>query len=263
MGKQKIYLSLDDLHKLYGISPEVIKQIKKKRRKRRLKKQLKDNFGSAKQDSSHMKGYSLSRTNALEEGKIEARIKMISDNNEKLQNETKQQSPEEQAAQRILQDVKSGTLKMKQSKTGISITNPSLRKKRLTKNPNIMEIFEEFDRTQNTSGLSGAQSHTMMRENPDEINVLSYGDDTYDAPTTFGSDYFTNQAIDEMQETQQPALSSLQVETEPPLAAKYNPKLIGEFKLNELKKIAKDNNINIDKMTKPLIYNVLYENFLL
>jgi ABC-type lipoprotein release transport system permease subunit len=39
--KNTVYLSLDDLHKLYGISPEVIKQIKKKRKKRRKRKQLK------------------------------------------------------------------------------------------------------------------------------------------------------------------------------------------------------------------------------
>ncbi len=41
MGKNKIYLSIDDLHKLYGISPEVVKQNKKKRKKEELKNNLK------------------------------------------------------------------------------------------------------------------------------------------------------------------------------------------------------------------------------
>ena len=63
MVKNKVYLSLDDLNKLYGISPDVIKQIKKKRRKRRLKKQLKDSFGGPKSSSEHMVGSSQSYSN--------------------------------------------------------------------------------------------------------------------------------------------------------------------------------------------------------
>ena len=54
----KIYLSLDDLHKLYGISPAVISAIKKKRNKRRNKKNKinNNNMNNKKSSSDHMVG---------------------------------------------------------------------------------------------------------------------------------------------------------------------------------------------------------------
>lgn len=55
--KSKIYLSLDDLNKLYGISPSVLKAIKSKRKKRRAKKSNKlnnRNMDSIQSGSNHM-----------------------------------------------------------------------------------------------------------------------------------------------------------------------------------------------------------------
>ena len=54
----KIYLSLDDLHKLYGLSPAVINAIKIKRRKRKRNKINNGAMGSIKSSSKNMIGTS-------------------------------------------------------------------------------------------------------------------------------------------------------------------------------------------------------------
>jgi hypothetical protein len=58
MKKNKIYLSLDDLNKLYGISPSVLKAIKKKQKKRKNKK-LKKNKIDNKNMNNHKSIVSL------------------------------------------------------------------------------------------------------------------------------------------------------------------------------------------------------------
>ena len=83
----KVYLSLDTLHKLYGISPAVITAIKKKRRKRRNKKDKinNGNMGSTKSSSSHMQGSSHSLVlDALNKDKIDKHIKTIDDENKAI-----------------------------------------------------------------------------------------------------------------------------------------------------------------------------------
>ena len=97
MGKRNVYLSLDDLHKLYGISNTVINAIKKKRKKRRNKK-LKINNGSmgAKPaPSDHMVGSSSAlapssalavATQQLNNAKITKHIEDINRNNLLIEN---------------------------------------------------------------------------------------------------------------------------------------------------------------------------------
>lgn len=46
MKEKKIYLSLDDLHKLYGIAPDIILKRKKKSKKKKAKSKKKSNFGT-------------------------------------------------------------------------------------------------------------------------------------------------------------------------------------------------------------------------
>jgi len=83
----KVYLSLDTLHKLYGLSPAVITEIKKKRRKRRNKKDKinNGNMGSTKSSSSHMQGSSHSLVmEALNKDKMDKHIKEINDENKAI-----------------------------------------------------------------------------------------------------------------------------------------------------------------------------------
>ena len=84
MGKN-IYLSLDDLHKLYGISSAVINAIKAKRKKRRIKKLKINNgtIGSKASSSDHMGGSSslAISTAQLNKANIDKRIEDINKNN--------------------------------------------------------------------------------------------------------------------------------------------------------------------------------------
>jgi hypothetical protein len=87
----KVYLSLDDLHKLYGLSPAVVSEIKKKRKKRRNKKNKKINngtMGNKPSDSSHMEGYSSALVVAakqLQQTNINKHIQEINDKNDVIQ----------------------------------------------------------------------------------------------------------------------------------------------------------------------------------
>ena len=90
----KVYLSLDDLHKLYGLSPAVVSEIKKKRKKRRNKKNKKiqnGTMGNKPSDSSHMEGYSSALAVAakqLQQTNINKHIQEINDKNEVIQKQS-------------------------------------------------------------------------------------------------------------------------------------------------------------------------------
>ena len=89
MGKK--VLTLEELHKLYGISPALVKVIKKKRKKRRNKKNKKINNGTAgnkPSDSSHMVGYSSALVVAskqLQQTNINKHIQEINDKNDVIE----------------------------------------------------------------------------------------------------------------------------------------------------------------------------------
>ena len=97
MGKRNVYLSLDDLHKLYGISNTVINAIKKKRKKRRNKKLKINNssMGAKPAPSDHMVGSSSAlepssslavATQQLNNAKITKHIEDINRNNLLIEN---------------------------------------------------------------------------------------------------------------------------------------------------------------------------------
>ena len=91
--KKKIYLSLDDLNKLYGISPallNIIKNKSKKRRKRRSKKINNGTMGNKPSPSDHMVGSSNAlsvATQQLNLSNINKRIEDINRNNLIIENE--------------------------------------------------------------------------------------------------------------------------------------------------------------------------------
>ena len=96
MGKSKIYLSLEDLHKLYGLSDSVIKAIKAKRSKRRNKKIKINNgtMGNKPSPSMHMVGSSNAlsvATQQLNQATVNKRIEDINKNNLAIENKAKEQ----------------------------------------------------------------------------------------------------------------------------------------------------------------------------
>ena len=93
--KKKIYLSLDDLNKLYGISPallNIIKNKSKRRRKRRARKIDNGTMGNKPSPSDQMVGSSSAlsvATQQLNQSNINKRIEDINRNNLMIENENK------------------------------------------------------------------------------------------------------------------------------------------------------------------------------
>ena len=294
MSKSKVYLSLDDLHKLYGISPEVIKQIKKKRRKRKKRKQLKDNKLASENKSTNeqMKGYSMSKSNALEEMKIESHLKSIDNQNKRFEQEVKPDilEPDEISfLQQMKNEIKTGDIKINKTKTGLSFLKPSLKQPRYKKSSQVEEIFEEtfMKSTQKINSLANQGSSSMTREDPNNIYVFKFQDDNFDAPTTKGSDYFlgspddtiypiienessvllgdkpvAQDVIDEpfVEDDEKQNVEEEYVEEEDlvdPIV--YTPKKVNEYSLNKLKQIAKENKIKFKNFSKQELYNELYQ----
>lgn len=291
MSKSKVYLSLDDLHKLYGISPEVIKQIKKKRKKRRKRKQLKQLASEIKSTNEQMKGYSMSRNNALEELKIESHLKSIEKQNKKLEeplliDDEFALTPQEMVfAQQMKEGIKKGEIKYNPTKTGISLLKPNLRKPRMKA---AKEVFINEDISP-INPLAGQKSSSMLRKDPKEVNIFEYQDDNYDEPLTQGSDFFigtpddtiypiteqntNNESIllgddDEALNPDNEAVNQdgenyvqeEDAEDEVVAAAEiYNPKSINEYTIEELKTIVKKFKVKqTSKFNKQQIYDELY-----
>ena len=196
MGKNKIYLSIDDLHKLYGISPEVVKQIKKKRRKRRIKKQLKNSFGGVKSSSDFMQG----SASVVDKLFVEKHLKTINDENRRL--EAQPIPPIEQQHQKHLEffnktmdGIGNGDIKFTQNKTGFSLKNPKLVKKRVSKKSKQVEEVNDEEEYEPPvyqapiNQLAGVSTRSMNRLDPEE--VLNDLDDAFDVGgNNNGSDMF-------------------------------------------------------------------------
>jgi hypothetical protein len=144
----KVYLSLDDLHKLYGLSPAVLSAIKKKRKKRRKRKAKINNgtMGNKPSSSEHMAGYASRRlvealptTSAtavaagqLQQANLNRYIADINQNNEKLRltNDTTIKQPLVRPEyQQMIDGIESGKYKVKQKGNSISVINKELDKK--------------------------------------------------------------------------------------------------------------------------------------
>ena len=180
----KVYLSLDDLHTLYGISPAVLHAIKKKRKKRKNKKNKINNgtMGKKPSDSSHMVGYSSALEVAakqLQQTNINKHILAINDNNEKVRIEQEPDNlhpndPNVRFFNNIKEGVNSGKLKVSQTQTGFTVTDKTLRKAKLKKSDRVEEVMETPGKKQ--TGLSNNTSRNMNRDY--DINVM--GDFLFD-----------------------------------------------------------------------------------
>jgi hypothetical protein len=164
---KQIFLSLDDLHKLYGISPAVVNAIKKKRKRRRKKNKKINNgtMGDKPSSSEHMAGYMslvAIEKNDLKNEKIDKHIKSINENNkrhqvdnepfndpdnttkfiENTQNNLHPNDPDIKFIKYIKEGIASGDLKHNITKTGFSITDKTLgdKKGRKKSSGKVIEI---------------------------------------------------------------------------------------------------------------------------
>ncbi len=166
---KKIFLSLDDLHKLYGISPETVRRIKQKKRKRKAKakKQVQTGvqMGGQASKSNMMGSNSFNRTNdnILEQAKIEKHMSLINEENKRIteanrplaiEDAPQPPPPRLQAPLTPLHDtfrqmadhMESGRAKGKVNKTGFSLNYPERRSKtRISKKDRVEELDAVID----------------------------------------------------------------------------------------------------------------------
>ena len=290
----KVYLSLDDLHKLYGISPAVLTAIKKKRKKRRNKKNKINNgtMGKKPSDSSHMVGYSSALEVAakqLQQTNINKHILAINDNNEKVRIEKEPDNlhpndPEVRFFNNIKEGVKSGKLKVSQTQTGFTVTDKTLRKTKLKKSDRVEEVMKTPG--EKSSGLSNNTSRNMNRDydinvmgdfigdgiagslskgassekfvSEDDIPALDLNINTIeldDGPTAAAA---IDSSLDVGAIEQEPEVNLIDTNAKPSYIPK---KAFDKYNLNELKGIAKQNKVSIKGISKKQdIYDILIIN---
>ena len=260
MGKSKIYLSLEDLHKLYGLSNSVIKAIKAKRKKRRKKKINNLTMGNKPSDSQHMVGSSNAlsvATQQLNQANITKHIEDINRNNLKIEQnkinpnvdvipmeiaiynkiKNKQQlTPDELLAYEEIQNV----------------MLPPLQKTKQKRTYTRRKVFEVAPELKN-SLASISQSRTMGRDNVDNTIVVDYNDGIGSTSQGASSDQFVgNDVLEELLPTQPSAsagdfvdqeLQAPDVTASQPNAIEYVP--IKNIKKEQLINIAKENEVNM------------------
>ena len=197
----KIYLSLDDLHKLYGISPTVINAIKNKRRKRRTRntknKINNKQMGSIKNSSENMIGTSNAisiATNRLNNANIDKHIAEINKYNKELENKKPEiikdlpKNKDMGVIQQLMNGVNSGDLAIQQGKTKNSDKISLIHKHPAIKsNKGRVEIIDDnIHATQNKKtslfaddddvddlGFSNSVSSSHFRQAPIKISPLT------------------------------------------------------------------------------------------
>ena len=132
MTKNKIYLSLDDLYKLYGITPAILNKIIKKKKKRKSNKKKKinnKNMENKKSSSDHMNISSnllATETQRLNATNIQKHIDDIYKKNKIMlenNNEETKENNNDSEIKSIIDGIKSGKFKVKKLSNGIQIKN--------------------------------------------------------------------------------------------------------------------------------------------
>lgn len=188
--KKKI-LSLEELYKLYGLSPTIISAIKKKKKKRRNKKIKKLNngtMGNKPADSTHMVGSSTAlsiATNQLNQANINKHIKEINDSNDRIAKENNEpnnlhvNNPKIQMLNNLEAGLQSGNVKTKSNHHSIKLTDKTQYKKRgpKPKNSQVEEVFEVFDMNppQEKGTLSSAESFNIDPNSSIPVDIFNDG----------------------------------------------------------------------------------------
>ena len=195
---KKIFLSLDDLHKLYGISPEAVQRIKsKKQKKRKAKKQALGTTGlqmGGKALKHKMTGtakyFNRTNDNLLEQAKVESHLKLINDENEKISNPKKSthplledaprqhrplpaepKTPLRQTIDELAGHMESGRAKGRVNKNGFGVTFPEFRKPRTPKRNIIIEEDEEIKEDINGNKVNPDDPFEAPSQNVESSNM--------------------------------------------------------------------------------------------
>ena len=206
MTKNKIYLSLDDLYKLYGITPAILNKIIKKKKKRKTNKKKKinnKNMENKKSSSDHMNISSnllATETQRLNATNIQKHIDDINKKNKLLlenNNEETKENNNDSEIKSIIDGIKSGKFKVKKLSNGIEIKNPELNKKsgRKPKSDRVELISETPTKVKINNPLTNIKTNLMGNK----TNVIAVDfDDTY-GNIAFGlsSDNFMNTSNEE------------------------------------------------------------------
>ena len=223
--KKKIYLSLDDLNKLYGISPAILNIIKnksKRRRKKRTRKIDNGTMGNKPSPSDHMVGSSSAlavATQQLNQSNINKRIEDINRNNLMIENknknnlmiEDKKDNPSQEDIQ--LKNIQKiyNKLKNKETLTDDELnkyeeihsvmfptqTNKAKRKSNITRRKTFI-----VPEPMMTNPLASTQSNVMGRT--ESYTNIRISDDDSAGTNTVGtsSDNFINQNVEEFLPTE-------------------------------------------------------------
>ena len=140
MKQNKIYLSLDDLNKLYGISPSILKAIKKKQKKRKYKRLKRNkinnnnnNMNNNKSSSDHMvissNNLLSTETQRLNVANVQKHIDDINKNNRLLVENNIPKDNNYNQLNEIMEGVKTGKYQLNQLNNGLQLKNKALNKK--------------------------------------------------------------------------------------------------------------------------------------
>ena len=279
--KNKIYLSLDDLNKLYGISPSVLKAIKSKRKKRKLKKSKLNNknMNNIKSNSNHMvisSNLLATETQRLNASNIQNHIDNINKNNQLLleNNKPKDFKPKDDnfdQINNIINGVKSGKINVSTNNNSIKLTNKDLNKKPgRPKNSDKVEFLEEIPSYIKVSNpLTNVKTYLM---NPNQSkNIVAFDfDDTYgNISSGTGSDnFFVSDNTDDIPtEEEKIGIETVNTQIDEPNAGiktveqpDITESTIDDYKKKELVEIAQAYSVKNKFKNKQDFFNYLKEN---
>ena len=242
MKKNKIYLSLDDLNKLYGISPSILKAIKKKQKKRKNKKLKKNkidnkNMNNHKSSSDHMVISSnlSTETQRLNVANVQKHIDDINKNNRLLVENNIPKDNNYNQLNEIMEGVKTGKFQVNQLKNGLQLKNKALNKKPGPKkkskqvellsdeDSDVEEIYTqrisnrfEFKNSTNSEKVKNPLSNiktSLMDQKPNQnVIAVDFDDGNGNIPQSTSSDNFisentelqTDLPIEEQKQFEQP-----------------------------------------------------------
>jgi hypothetical protein len=206
MTKNKIYLSLDDLYKLYGITPAILNKIIKKKKKRKSNKKKKinnKNMENKKSSSDHMNISSnllATETQRLNATNIQKHIDDINKKNKIMlenNNEETKENNNDSEIKSIIDGIKSGKFKVKKLSNGIHIYNPELNKKRgpKPKSTRVEDLGETPTKVKINNPLTNIKTNLMGNK----TKVIAVDFDDTDGNIAFGlsSDNFMNTSNEE------------------------------------------------------------------
>lgn len=295
MKQNKIYLSLDDLNKLYGITPSVLNAIKKKQKQRKNKRLRKKkinnkNMNNHKSSSDHMvisSNLLSTETQKLNVANIQKHIDDINKNNKLLvENNIPEHDDNYDQYKDFYEGVKAGKYHVKQLPNGIQIKNKDLNKKPgpKPKSKQVEELEEipkqtktkRFDFLKFSSPVKLVNPLTnvntnLMNRNLSEVIAEDLDDGFGNIPDGTNSDNFIiSDGTDNLQVEEEKVenidepnigIETVNIPIDEPKASleTVNEPILTDYTFNNLKKIAIDNNVKSTFKKKKDLFDFLRE----